>query len=364
MKVFIRIMSVLAVMAVAGCGGGTPATVKIAFLYAIGQGTNAVLGFAAQNDGELESLSVSQFATNPIPVAIIPTPNKNFVYVANSTSNTVTGFTFNHGSGVLTPIGNAIPPTSVGTTPVSLGVDPASQFLYVLNQGSSNILSFSIDPVRGLLTPFGLPVSVPANPQFLVVAPNAGFLYVSAGPQILGFTINSDGSLSAIPGSPFTGGTSIRGMAVDPGGKFLYAADSGANQVAIFNIGSNGALSTVSGSPFNAGTNPVMVAVDSTGSFLYTVNTGSNDASAFKISSGSLTPIINSPYSTAGSGVTTATQPAYVVVDTTNQFVYIANQGSRDIMAFLINKGDGSLSAVTNSPFSQVIGPTALLSIK
>jgi 6-phosphogluconolactonase len=365
MKAFIRIMAALAMVAVAGCGGSSSTTTtKVAYLYTVGQGANAVLGFTVQSDGELAGLGVPQFATNPIPVAMALTPSKNFFYVANSTANTVSGYSLDHATGFLTPVGTAVPPTPVGTNPISLGVDSSGQFLYVLNQGSNNILTFTIDSARGLLTATGSSVTVPANSQFLVVSPSSGLLYVSSATQISGFAIGSGGALAAVPGSPFTVGTDIRGMAIDPKAQFLYAADRGANQVLSFSIQSSGTLAGVAGSPFGAGTQPVMLAVDSTGTFLYTANVGSNDASAYKISSGALTQVSGSPYSTAGSGVVTAAQPVFVVVDVTNKFLYIANSGSRGIMAFTINSSDGTLTAVTNAPFGQVVAPQFLISAK
>lgn len=365
MKAFIRNTVILTLMCVAGCGGGTSSPTPVAFLYMVGQGANAVLGNDVLSDGELGTLVVNQFSTVPIPVALTLTPSKTFLYVANSTSNSVSGFGINHASGVLTPIGNAIPPTPVGTSPVGLGVSPNSQFLYVLNQGSSNISIFSIDSVRGLLTAVGSSVAVPANPQFLVVSPTSAFLYVSAATQISAFAINSDGTLT--PVGAFTAGTDIRGMVIDPKGQFLYAADRGANQVASFSIQGSGALTTVSGSPFAAGTQPVMVAIDATGTFLYTADTGSNTTSAYKTSSGALTPVSGSPFSTAGSGVTNPT-PVFVTVDATNQFLYVGNTGSRDVMAFTINSTNGTLNGTltvaTNSPFTQSIAPQWLLSTR
>lgn len=362
MKALMRFVALLAIIALSGCGGSSGATFKIAYLYAVGQGTNAVVGLSVQSDGELFTLPVAQFATNPIPVALAATPNRNFVYVANSTSNTVSGYTLDHASGNLAPVGNALPPTTVGTNPVSLGVDSTGQFLFVLNQGSNNILTFSIDPVRGILTAAGSPVATPANPQSLVVSPSSGFLYVSSGTQIAGYSIGSGGSLTAM--SPITAGTNIMGMAIDPKGQFLYAADNGANQVASFSIQSSGALSQVTGSPFAAGTQPVAVTVDATGAFVYTANAGSNDSSAYKAASGALTQVAGSPFSAAGTSVTIAPQPGSVVIDSTNQFLYIGNVGSKDIMAYKINANDGTLTMVTNAPFGQATAPQALLPAK
>lgn len=358
-------------MTMAGCGGSSSSSpIPVAFLYVVGQGSNSILGRNVLSDGEVGVLAVPSFPTNPIPVAMALTPSKNFLYVANSTANTVSGFNVDHATGDLTPVGNAVPPTPVGTMPVGVGVNSSSQFLYVLNQGSSAIAGsstisiFSIDSARGFLTAVGSPVSVPPSPQFLVVSPTAALLFVSGGTQISAFTINSDGTLSAVAGSPFTVGTDIRGMVIDPKGQFLYAADRGANTVASFSIQSSGVISPVAGSPFAAGTQPVMVAIDSTGTFVYTANTGSNDSSAYKASSGALAQISGSPFSTAGPGTVTATQPAFVAVDATNKFLYFGNAGSRDISGWTINATSGALTAVTNSPFAQNVAPQFILSTK
>src|SRR5262249_1000842 len=154
MKAFIRIISLILVMAVAGCGGSSSTAIStpIAFLYVIGQGSNSIQALKEVPTGEISGQPISSFPTSPIPVAMALHPSKNFVYVANSASNAVTGYSLNHSTGVLTPVGTAITPTKVGTNPVGLGVSSNGQFLFVLNQGSASISVFSIDQARGLLT--------------------------------------------------------------------------------------------------------------------------------------------------------------------------------------------------------------------
>ena len=372
MKAFIRTISLILTMAVAGCGGSSSSTTistPIAFLYVIGQGSNSIQAFKEVPNGEISGQPISSFSTIPIPVAMVLHPSKNFVYVANSTSNRVTGYSLNHSTGVLTPVGTAITPTPVGTNPVGLGVSPNGQFLFVLNQGSSNISVFSIDTARGLLTEIaGSPFTVPATAKFITVSPGANFVYLSNGSAgtISVFAIGSSGALTEITGSPFPGtaGANIAGTTIDVKGQFLYAADSANNKIAAFNIASSGGITQVAGSPFPAGTQPVAVAVDSTGTLLYSANFGSNDVSAFTVSSGVLTAVAGSPFATAGSGVIDASQPVFLTVDPTNGFLYVANQGSRSIAAFTIKASDGTLSFVTNPPLSQSTPPTWLLSTR
>jgi 6-phosphogluconolactonase len=368
MKALIRMTALLMAIAAAGCGGSSSSTKTIAFLYVVGQGSNNIVGLKEGTNGSLSSVSVPSFASNPIPVAMALHPLKSFVYVANSNSNTVSGYSLNHVTGILTPVGTAVVPSPAGTNPIGVGVNSSGQFLFVLNQGSSNISVFNIDLTRGLLTEIaGSPFAAPTNPEFMVVSPTSGFLYVAGGTTglISGFSIAASGALSPVAGSPFTAaaGGNILGMAMDSQGQFLFAVDATNNNVVSFSIQGSGALSPVAGSPFaTGGTSPVMVAVDSTGAFLYTANQGSNNVSAFTISSGVLTAVSGSPFPTAGSGVITPTQPSFLTVDATNAFLYVADQGSRDIAAFSIDSSSGALTAVTNSPFGQGVAPTFLLS--
>jgi 6-phosphogluconolactonase len=304
--------------------------------------------------------------------------SKNFIYVANLTSNTVSGFTLDHTTGVLTPIGTALPPTpvcansSVCSNPVGLGVNSGGQFLFVLNQGAvppataapATISVFSIDTARGLLTPiagspFPFASLVAPNPQFLTVSPTAGLVYVSNGVSgtISGFSIAANGSLSEVAGSPFSVGANITGMTIDPKGQFLYAADQVNNKIASFSIQSGGALTPVAGSPFATDLGPASVAVDSAGAFLFSANQGAATVSSFKIASGALTQVAGSPFPVVASG---SPLPSFVAVDGTNTFLYVANTGTRNISGFTI-KSDGTLTPVSGSPFFQSVGPQWIL---
>src|SRR6478735_747664 len=203
MKVLTGLSCLLTAVILSGCLGSSSSSTAptLAFVYVVGQGDNAIRGFAEKTTGDLQSLPVFSFATSPRPVSIALHPSKNFLYVPNLTSTTVSGFNIDHVSGVLTPVGTAVPPTpacapGACSNPVSAAINSAGTFLFLLNQGTppvgttpaipSSISVFSIDTTRGLLTPVsGSPfpfasLSVP-NPQFIVASPTAGFVYVSDG---------------------------------------------------------------------------------------------------------------------------------------------------------------------------------------
>src|SRR6476646_1935412 len=96
-----------------GCLGSnnSSSAPTLAFLYIVGNGDNSIRGLAEKTTGDLQSLPVSVFTTSPRPVSLALHPSKNFLYVPNLTSNTVSGFNVDHINGVLTPIGTAVPPT-------------------------------------------------------------------------------------------------------------------------------------------------------------------------------------------------------------------------------------------------------------
>jgi len=375
MKALFTITLLFMIVLLSGCLGSSSSSTAptLAFVYFVGQGDNSVHALDQKSTGELQASAISTFATAPRPVSIALHPSRNFLYVPNLTSNTVSGFSIDHTAGVLTPIGTALPPTpvcasvSVCSNPIVAAVNSGGQFLFVLNQGSASpsvpasISVFGIDQTRGLLTavsgsPFAFASLVAPNPQFMAVSPTQSFLYVSNGAagNISAFAIGASGTLTELSGSPFSvgAGAIAAGFAIDPKGQFLYAADSANNKIASFNV-AGGPLGPVGSFP--AGTQPVAVAVDATSTFVYSANHVSNDVSAFKSTSGALTQVAGSPYAVQPNGSTGTPQPIFLTVDVSNSFLYVANSGSSTISAFGVKSSDGTLGLITKSPFCQAI---------
>jgi 6-phosphogluconolactonase len=370
MKALIRAVFILVLIAITGCGSDSPPpAANLDFLYVVGQGANSVQAFNVKSTGEIASTSVMSFPTNPRPVGMALHPSTNFLYVTSLSANTVSGYTVDHTSGVLTPVGTALSPVPTGPSPISAGINSGGQFLFVLNQGDATISIYSIDPARGILTQVGtpFPTGITTTVQAMVVSPKAGFLYVSSGTApstITGFSISGSGALAPAGSFTATAGSNIVQMTIDAKGQFLYAPDTANNQVLSLTIASSGALAPVAGSPFSTGTQPAAAAVDATGSFVYVSNTGSNNVSAFKSAAGVLTAISGSPYATQGAGAISATQPGFLTVDATNNFLYVSNVATKTIASFAINSADGTLTTVNNSPFAESIAASQMISTK
>jgi 6-phosphogluconolactonase len=364
MKALITVTSLFFIVLLSGCLGSNNSSIapRLAFMYAVGPGNNAVNGFTETSIGDAQPLPISAFNTSPRPVSIALHPSKNFLYVPNLTSNTVSGFNIDHTTGILSPIGTAQPPTPVQSQPVAVSINSTGSFLYVLNQGSASISTFSIDSTRGLLTEIaGSPFPTAVNPQSMVASPTTGFLYVGNGTlgTISGFAMAANGSLTQLAGSPFAteAGATLAGLTIDPKGQFLFAADSANNAIASFNIAANGALTAVAGSPFAAGTTPLATAVDANSAFLYAANNGSANVSAFTIAGGALTPVAGSPFALVAAGTVSSPQPVFLTVDASNTFLYVGNAITNNISVFGIKKTDGSLGLITDSPFQEIFTP-------
>jgi 6-phosphogluconolactonase (cycloisomerase 2 family) len=102
---------------------------------------------------------------------------------------------------------------------------------------------------------------------------------------VLAYRQQADGTLAALPGSPFlTGGSGVANpneilgpddsdnpIAISADGQFLLAVNGGSNTIAVFSINPNGSLTPVAGSPFaSGGQTPCSVAIN--GRFVYVAN--------------------------------------------------------------------------------------------
>jgi 6-phosphogluconolactonase (cycloisomerase 2 family) len=356
-------------------GGGSASvmyTPKFAYV-ANGNGfANNVSAYTINaSNGHLAAVSGSPFATGTLPVSVAVDPSGRFAYVANENGGSVSAYTINSSSGVLTPISGS--PFAAGNGPVSVTVDPSGRFAYVANGANGgggspgpSISAYTINTSTGVLTAIsGSPYSTGANsdPEMLEVDPTGQFLYMTnlsttAGNNgnILAFSINfSTGALTALSGSPFTGGVDNPfSVAVDPSGRFAYVtnrvADNAATDgnISAYDIdASTGALSEITGSPFTTGIFPFSVQVDPLGNFVYVTSASifsSNNVYGYSLdaTTGALTSLTASPFSTGA-----ADAPNGMAMDPSGRFAYVANNVGDDVTAFTINPQTGDLNIIS-----------------
>jgi 6-phosphogluconolactonase len=196
------------------------------FLYVsnLNDSAGGISAYAIQQNGALTSIPGSPFPTGapgsfPGPSAAVIVNSFLYVALAGTTTanNQIAAFAINPTTGILTPVsgspfvtGNA--PSDIADVPVTLG---AQGFLYTSNLQDDTISAFTADDGTGVLTPVsGSPYAAGTSIGGVVASltdTNSGnfFLYAS-DPQaqtINGYTIDgSTGAISPIVGSPFAAG--------------------------------------------------------------------------------------------------------------------------------------------------------------
>jgi hypothetical protein len=100
------------------------------------------------------SCDVPPSSAGQIPIAMVVDPTNNFLYVASQGSNQVFGFRINTVAGKLTSL---IPPNQpTGTGPISMAMHPnvndTGQFLFISNSTSDNITGFTLSTTTGSMS--------------------------------------------------------------------------------------------------------------------------------------------------------------------------------------------------------------------
>jgi 6-phosphogluconolactonase len=93
------------------------------------------------------------------------------VYVANRTSNDVSGFQLIPATGVLAPVPGSPYGAPFGTTqPASVVIDPTGRFVYVADSGTNQVAAYGIAPKSGALTLLGSPFAAGLIPTALAIS--------------------------------------------------------------------------------------------------------------------------------------------------------------------------------------------------
>jgi 6-phosphogluconolactonase len=218
----------------------------------------------------------------------------------------------------------------------------------------------------------------------------------------------NSGALTQLVGSPVAAGPGVRALALHPSQKFLYAVNSGENDVSFFKVAISGGLTEIT-PRYPVGTAPTLIAMDPAGNYLYVGNTGQQPSiSVFSIDAktGVLTPVAQPPgiSNTAYIGLTpinmavssgnvlyvtgqglqgyvaafpltngvlgapppqapylAGNNPYGLAISSSGSYLYTANKLDNSVSEFSIGSG-GGLTALHNSPISiSFTGPTALL---
>lgn len=204
--------------------------------------------------------------------------------------------------------------------------------------------------------------SAPGSFITISIVRDNGYVYVNNNLEDLpntvsAFSVDANGALSPIAGSPFaTGGLGNGGgffaanrITIATERKFLFAANEQTTaSISVFSIDpANGTLTLVPGSPFLISGAPgsgISLGVTPDNQFLFATSSVSNNITVFSIASnGTLTPISGSPFALHG-------VPEGIKVSPDGRFLAVALMSADAIEIFTI-ASNGALTAVPGSPF-------------
>ena len=237
---------------------------------------------------------------------------------------------------------------SGGIRPISLTVH--DNLLYVLNEGGTpNITGFTIGD-DGTLTPLAgstqpLIGGTAADPAQVSFNHDGTLLVVTekAGNRIDTYIVDENGLPSAPLDNPSNGMTPFGFAFNNPGFLVVSEAFGGApNQSAAssYSAGDDGVLSVVSGSVANSQTASCWVVITNNGHSAFVSNTGSGTISSYDLTSndGTLT-LINSVAGDVGAN----SAPIDMALNVSSQFLYVLAGGLQSVVSFRVEQ-DGSLT--------------------
>lgn len=325
-----------------------------AYRYAAASGELTPIGLAA------ESLNPSWLLTHP---------NGRFLYAANESEGTVSAFSIDRSTGLLTLL-NRVP--AGGRTPCHLVIEKTGKYLMVANYGSGGVASFPIQEDGSLGAPAAImqhsgrgvgPRQRGPRAHAVVLSPDHRFLFVPdlGLDQVVSYALDAtNGGLTATEQRfvKITQGSGPRHMAFHPNGRFAYVnGEMGSNVTAFAFNPDNGALTQIQVSStipadFTEENNTAEIGVHPNGRSLYVSNRGHDSIAVFDVNpdTGMLKFVEHTP--------TQGKIPRNFAVDPTGQFLFVANQETDNIVQYRIDQNTGRLTPT--GKIIQVDAPVSL----
>jgi 6-phosphogluconolactonase (cycloisomerase 2 family) len=346
----------LCLLPLSGCDGffykdssTTPGTGTAATNYAFvaNTGSNTISGFGISTAGALSALSGSPITLGLAPTALAVSRDNKFLWVG--TISAIYGYSI-ASDGTLATLnsGNAI----ANAICSDMQVSPDGKWLMILDGSGNSIDLFSIN-TDGTLTPgpnsgIGFTASGTVVPKQLRIAPSGTFVVAAMGTAgELVFSFNtSTGALALLTQTTPPDTTSDNGIAIDATSTYLYEARSGSSPGLVVNtVGSDGRLTPTTTTTYAAGTQPYAVVLDNTSSYAYVANRTDGTISGYAIgTNAALTTLSGSPFS---SGVAVQSLGA----DSTGKWLLAASySGSPDLSLYGFDSTNlGRLYAVSSA---------------
>ncbi len=257
-------------------------------LFAVNAATGTVSSFHIVNG--LPVLVDVESSGGAFPVAV--TEHNGTVYVLNAGGSGAIEILKADGPGKLHDVPNStVFLTGANSGASSISVSPDGLWLVVIEKASNSIDVFPVHP-DGTLGTVVNHKSVTPGVFATVFTPNGQLIVSENQPNgtdvssISTYTINSDGSLTAITQSLPTFGDGNCWNAITPNGKWVYVDNSGTSSVAAFSVAPNGALTPIAStilSTLPQGTINLDMTISGDGKYLFNVLSGAGAIGVYTI---------------------------------------------------------------------------------
>jgi uncharacterized repeat protein (TIGR01451 family) len=253
---------------------------------------------------------------------------------------------------------------SISPGPHDASFSPNGSLLAIVNNSSSTLSMFKVGADGTLTAVPGSPFSFDGMifPNSVAFSPSGGLLAVvniaaATRTDVSVFSVGADGVPHEVTGSPFRTNATAAAYwgAFSPNGEWFAVANRTSNNMSVFHVGSGGALTEIPGSPFaTGGLQTNAVAFSPNGRWLATGNINTNNVSVFDVdqTDGTPTPVAGSPFSTGvgnESAWGVAFSPDSGLLATANASTGSATAGG--VSLFHVDPMSGALTAVVGSPF-------------
>jgi 6-phosphogluconolactonase (cycloisomerase 2 family) len=392
------VVSVAMGLGMTACGGGT-----VGFMWVLGTQYNQIAGFKIDDyTGNLTEMPHAPFTSGGSnPVSLVVRAGGRYLYVVNegvtptsgNNSGTQQCGASGSGSGIAEfSIGGDGVLTfqqcfsSQGTTPVWAQMDSTGSYLYVLDQvaptadctvgapaagcfGDITVFSVADDTGRLTLVPNkqiknadGTQLTyfpVGNTPIMMKVAGSGCLFTVDSGDQtVFPYTIGAAGQLTLPTNTTIQTGAG-RLTSINAGSQYVYLTDAAATSdspggyILPYTVGTGCALNTVTGGKIAnlaQTSNPVYTLVDSSNKYLYVANQSSSNSNAPAYSSISAYTIdgttgkLQEIPDTGNNPYQVGAGPVCMVEDPSNQYLFTSNNVDGTVTGFNLDKSTGELS--------------------
>ena len=265
------------------------------------------------SSGSLEAPQLAAEIESPSFLTVHP--NQRFLYAVTETRDgSVTGFSIDAASGLLTPINTV---SAHGDLPCDLEVDSSGKMLVVANYSSGNVAAFPVGEDGRL-----------GEASQVVQHEGSGSHQRQKGPHAHSVDFSADN-------------------------RFVLISDLGIDKVLIYNVDPENASLTPHDPPsaqVEAGSGPRHFAFHPSGDYAYTINELGSTVTAFAwdAEAGRLEP--QQTISTLPEGFSGENNTAEIEVHPSGKFLYASNRGHDSIVGFAIDESNGSLRLIGHTP--------------